>query len=43
MPSEKCNLIMAKATGLTFSLFDVTSHAFWHTVVYVNASSKFQE
>ena len=25
MPSDKCNSIMAKATGLIFSLFDVAS------------------
>ena len=25
MSSDKCNSIMAKATGLTFSLFDVAS------------------
>ena len=25
MPSDKCNSIMAKATDLIFSLFDVTS------------------
>ena len=25
MPSDKCNSIMAKATGLSFSLFDVAS------------------
>ena len=25
MSSDKCNLITAKATGLTFSLFDVAS------------------
>ena len=25
MPSDKCNLITAKATGLIFSLFDVAS------------------
>ena len=25
MPSDKCNLIMAKAMGLIFSLFDVVS------------------
>jgi len=25
MPSDKCNLTMAKATGLIFLLFDITS------------------
>ena len=25
MPSDKCNLITAKATGLIFSLFDIAS------------------
>ena len=25
MPPDKCNLIMAKATGLIFSLFDIAS------------------
>ena len=25
MPSDKCNLVTAKATGLIFSLFDIAS------------------
>jgi len=36
MPSDQRNLIMAKATGLIFPLFDVTSTRevpFWHIAV----------
>ena len=33
MPSDKCNLIMAKATGVNVSLFNIGTCAFWHTTV----------
>ena len=40
MPSDKCNLITTKATGLIFSLFDIASTgAFWHTAVCTMHSS----